>query len=70
MKKYEVVRETKYGDVRIRGGFKSKESAKMFLEEYERVVPHIRGALKVVEEKPKTIAEEVLEEIWARKNEV
>lgn len=39
-------------------------------QEYERVVPHIRGALKVVEEKPKTIAEEVLEEIWARKNEV
>jgi len=36
MKKYEVVRETKYGDVRIRGGFKSKESAKRFLGDYLR----------------------------------
>lgn len=64
---YKVVRETKWGDVTIRGGFKSEESANMFLTEYRKEAPHIPGKLNVKEEVKKSIADEVMGELWQRR---
>jgi len=61
---YKVVRKTKWGDVTIRGGFKSAESADMFRTDYKKDTPHIPGELEVVEEEVKTIVDEVMEELW------
>jgi len=62
MMRYKVVRETRWGDSTI-AIFKSKESAKMFLEEYKKLTAHVEGELKIIEEKVVDTAKELAKEI-------
>ena len=56
--RFDVVRDTIFGEIVIKGGFPSKRAAENFKAEYEVRVPgNISGELKVIESKYSQSAE-------------
>jgi len=56
--RFDVVRDTIFGETIIKGGFPSKRAAENFVFEYEMRLPkNLQGKLKVVESKHSPSAE-------------